>query len=182
MEARLIDWPRISRLLRGGAAEAQNIVDSVRARYPEAWNIDPDSGPISIGQALEEQLKTGQVSGPAHFGRLALQLLSRALGEGLDIASFDDIRMIDLFAAAVLDGLPEADRLYGRTPPELKEWDPFTWEMGYVTPDEATSMLEQWPEPDFDDPDPEIYAAREQIESWLRSACDTHKTLIVFWE
>ena len=37
-------------------------------------------------------------------------------------------------------------------------------------------------EPDHDDPVPQVYAAREQIEGWLRSASDRQQTLIVFWE
>jgi hypothetical protein len=43
-------------------------------------------------------------------------------------------------------------------------------------------MLAQWPEPDFDNPDPEIYAGREQIEDWLHRAAESKRTLLVFWE
>jgi hypothetical protein len=32
------------------------------------------------------------------------------------------------------------------------------------SPVEAAGLLLDWPEPDFDDPAPEIYATREQIE------------------
>lgn len=66
---------------------------------------------------MEEQLKTGQVSGPAHYGRLALQMLTRTLGEGLDTTPFEDINMIHIFALIVLDGLSEEDSLYGRILP-----------------------------------------------------------------
>jgi hypothetical protein len=52
-----------------------------------------------------------------------------------------------------------------------------------------TSMerLTQWPDRDLRverglaDRTPEVYAAREQIEEWLRCAADARKNLVVIW-
>jgi hypothetical protein len=100
----------------------------------------------------------------------------------LDLTSFDAVNMIHLFAGAVLDGLPGAERLYDRIPPPLKEWEPGYYVVGYVTPTEAAEMLTTWPDPDHDDPPAEIYAAREQVEGWLQAAREANRTCIVFWE
>jgi hypothetical protein len=180
MEARLIDLKRISHLLAGGASEATSVVDVARRRFPESWEFDPEYDDQSVGEELEALLTNGQQSGMPHPGP-ALQLLCQVLGESVDIASFEDVNMIHGFAAESLTGLPYGERLYGRLPLPLTEGEPGYVECGYVTPDEAQAMLEKWSEPDFDDPEPEIYAAREQIEGWLRSAVEAQKTLIVFW-
>jgi hypothetical protein len=181
MEARLVDSNRISRLLSGTDPEAAGVVEQIRQSSPEAWESDSYSEQASVGQVLEDLLLRGEPSGRASQSGLALQLLIRELGEPLDTVSFDDARMIGGLAVEALEGLPCAEMLYGRAPPPLGESRLQEIVVGYVTWEEAASLLEDWPEPDYDDPEPEIYAAREQIEEWLKCAADARKSLVVVW-
>jgi hypothetical protein len=181
MEARLVDLHRISRLLGGADPQAAGVVEQIRRSSPAAWDRDSSSEKVSAGQVLESLLLRGELSGRAYQTGLALRLLIRELGERLDTSSFDDARMIGSFAVEALKGLPCAEMLYGRAPSPLANSRLQEIVVGYVTPEEAASLLEDWPEPDYDDPDPEIYAAREQIEEWLRCAADAGKGLVVVW-
>jgi hypothetical protein len=177
MDALLVDLPQISRLLSGGAPDARETIERVRAKCPEEWDT---SRQYRLGEALESLLTTGQFKGNPYVKCPALQLLCRTLGEPLDTVSFEDSGF-RLWGEA-LQGLPQAEKLYGCAPPPWKAEladDPV---LGCVTPEEAAAMLAKWPEPDYDDPPPEVYAAREQIEGWLRSACKAQKTLVIFWE
>jgi hypothetical protein len=181
VDARLIDLDRISSLLGGADPEAAPVVERIRQSSPEAWDSDPLSGNVSAGQILESLLLGKKPSGSASLSGRALELLIRELGEPLDTSSFDDARMIGWFATEALEGLPCAEMLYGRLPPPLAKGPLLDIGIGYVTSEEAASLLEHWPEPDFDDPEPEIYAAREQIEEWLRCAAEAQKSLVVVW-
>ena len=181
MDAMLIDLPQVSALINGGHAEACDLLALIEHKFPAAWKSETPYVSTSLGQVLTSLLKTGKINGPPQVAGPALQFLCHNIGERLNSSSFDDARMIANFATAALEGLPQSERLYGRVPPSLEDWGGRDIVVGYVTPAEADSMLEHWPEPDFDDPDPEIYAAREQIEGWLRSAHESQKTLIVFW-
>jgi hypothetical protein len=181
MDARLVDSNRISRLLGGADPDAAGVIEQIRQSSPEAWDGDSSSKQVSVGQVLEGLLLLGESSGRADQAALALQLLIRELGEPLDTLSFDDTSMIGSMAVEALEGLPCAEMLYGRAPPPLAQSRLQDVVVGYVTPEEAASLLEDWPEPDYDDPEPEIYAAREQIEEWLRCAADARKSLVVIW-
>jgi hypothetical protein len=181
MDARLVDLNRISRLLGGADPEAAGVVEQIRQSSPEAWHSKLSSEKVSVGQVLESLLLRGEPSGRAYQTGLALRLLIRELGERLDTSSFDDARMIGGFAVEALEGLPCAEMLYGRAPSPLANSRIQEIVAGYVTPQEAATLLEHWPEPDYDDPAPEIYAAREQIEEWLTCAADAQKSLVVIW-
>jgi hypothetical protein len=181
MEARLVDLHRLSRLLGGADPEAAGIVEQIRQSSPGAWDSDASSERISVGQVLEGLLLRGEPSRRASQAGLALQLLIRQLGEPLDTSSFDDARMIGSFAVEALAGRPCAEMLYGRSPPPLAQSRLQDVVAGHVTPEEAATLLEHWPEPDDDDPAPEIYAAREQVEEWLTCAADARKSLVVVW-
>jgi len=181
MDARLVDLNQISRLLGGADPEAVSVVELIRQSSPEALDSESSSEEVSVGQVLESLLLRGEASGRAPQTGLALQLLIRELGEPLDTISFDDARMIGCFAAEAFAGLPCAEMLYGRSPPPLTLGRLMDIVVGYVTAEEAATLLEHWPEPDYDDPAPEIYAAREQIEEWLTCAADAQKSLVVVW-
>ena len=60
-------------------------------------------------------------------------------------------------------------------------WGMSVFAMGSLGYDLKHPVLEDWPEPDYDDPGPEVYAAREQIEEWVRCTADARKTLVVVW-
>jgi hypothetical protein len=181
MDARLVDLSRIARLLGGADPEAADVVEQIRRSSPKAWDGESSSEKVSVGQVLESLLLRGEASGRASQTGLALQLLICELGEPLDTISFDDARMIGGFAVEALEGLPCAEMLYGRAPAPFKQGRLQAIVVGYVTPEEAATLLEHWPEPDYDDPAPEIYAAREQIEEWLTCAADSQKSLVVIW-
>jgi hypothetical protein len=181
MDARLVDLNQLSRLLGGADPQAVGVVEQIRRSSPEAWDSHLSSEKVSVGQVLESLLLRGEASGRASQTALALQLLIRELGDPVDTLSFDDARMIGGFAVEALAGLPCAEMLYGRGPPPLAQSRLQEIVVGYVTPEEAATMLEHWPEPDYDDPAPEIYAAREQIEEWLTCAADARKSLVIIW-
>jgi hypothetical protein len=181
MDARLVDLNRISTLLGGADLQAAGVIEQIRRSSPAAWDRDSSSEKVSVGQVLDSLLLRGEPLGRPYQTGLALRLLIRELGERLDTFSFDDARMIGGFAVEALEGLPCAEMLYGRAPSPLANSRLQEIVVGYITPEEAASLLEDWPEPDYDDPAPEIYAAREQIEEWLRCAADARKSLVVIW-
>ena len=180
MEAFLIDLSNISLLLSGQSPDTENIVEQIRSKYPSAWEIDPDYDEASEGQALESLLTTGKWTGSANLAGRALILLIRQFGEKLNSESLDDASF--MFLAAVMPDIPTEDYFCCRPPAPLEDWGGDFPIVGYLTPQEAAETLDVWPEPDFDDPEPEIYAAREQIEDWLQKSRDSQTTLIMFWE
>jgi hypothetical protein len=180
MQAFLIELSRLSMLMAGNSPEAAKVVQQLREQSPAAWESDPGYEEISVGAALEEHLTTGEARDWPNVAGRGLQLLCRALGELLDSTSFDDANF--MLVAEALEGVKQAEKLYGRVPPPLQLSEEGGLVIGYVTPTEAAEILGTWPEPDHDDPAPEVYAAREQLEGWLRIASEAQKSLIVFWD
>lgn len=180
MEAMLIDLFRISGLLAGKSSEANSILDKIRTHSPTAWECEREHDKVSCGQVLEMLLTKGKSKGPRHLPGRALQLLCRELGESLNTESVESGNF--MFVMDVLEEVPSAEYIYGRVPPPLKGWGGDFPVVGYLTAEEADQALQTWPEPDHDDPVPEVYAAREQIEDWLRKSSKSQKSLIMFWE
>lgn len=180
MEAFLVEMSQITCLLEGQSSEAGGILEKIRADSPSSWELDWESDKFSTGQALESLLSTGKSKGRPHLAGRALQLICRALGEPLNTESLNDANF--MLVADTLEGIAMDEYFYGRVPPPLQEWGGNFPVVGYLTPQEVEKVLCTWPEPDHDDPAPEVYAAREQIEEWLIKSRDSKKTLIMFWE
>lgn len=180
MEAFLVDLSQISLLLSGKSPQADGVLTQIREDSPSAWELDWESDKVSTGQTLESLLSTGKSKGRPHLAGRALQLICRALGEPLNTESLDDANF--MLVADSLEGIAMEDYFYGRVPPPLQEWGGNFPVVGYLMPQEVDEVLCTWPEPDHDDPAPEVYAAREQIEEWLIKSRDSKKTLIMFWE
>lgn len=178
MEAYLIDLSQISLLLSGKSPQVDNLLAQIQNKFPSAWELAWESDEISAGQSLESLLRTGKSKGARRLSGRALQLLCHELGEILNTESMSDSFM---FVAEVFEGVPSEDYFYGRVPPPLKGWGGDFPVVGYLTAEEADQVLQAWPEPDHDDPVPEIYAAREQVEDWLSKSTKSKKTLIMFW-
>lgn len=180
MEAFLIDLSYISSLLSGQLSNTETVIEQLRTKYPYSWEVDPDYDESSEGQALESLLSTGKWPGTPHLAGRALILLIRQFGEKLNSESLDDTGI--MFLNEVLIDVPTEDYFYCRPPAPLKDWGGDFPVVGYLTSQEVTETLAAWPEPDHDDPETEIYAAREQIEDWLQQSQKSQKDLIVFLE
>lgn len=180
MEAFLTDLSHLQALLSGQSSNTGTVIEQIRQKYPRAWEVDPDYDEFSEGHALESLLTTGKWTGTANLAGRALILLLREFGEKLDSESLDDSSC--MFLDEVLTDVPTWDYFYGRVPEPLEDWGGNFPLVGYLTPAEAAETLEGWPEPDHDDPEPEVYAAREQIEDWLRQSRKSQKDLVMFLE
>lgn len=179
MEAFLVDWSRLNTLLNGKATDAAAILRTVRERFPSEFEPS-DYDENTAGPLLEKTLGKGVA--PAGRGtKLAILLLCRVIGMPVD----QDRTVNASFAllADAITGLPgQTEHLAEREiPGVVVDSDEFPV-IGFVTPEEADAILKEWPEPDLESVEPEIYRMREDIESMLNTARISQSTLIAFWQ
>lgn len=104
-----------------------------------------------------------------------------AHGEALEVISWAEGSF--MLVADALTGLPDTvAALYGCQAIHGRAINGTSIASGYMPAQAAKELLQGLPEPDFDSPAPEVIAAREELEGWLRRAASRGKGLLLVWD
>lgn len=88
-----------------------------------------------------------------------------------------------MLVADAFEGLPEPiSALYGCETIYGRPVDSGSVAIGYLPAGRAREILAALPEPDFGSPAPEVIAAREELEGWLRKSEAESKSIVVLWD
>jgi hypothetical protein len=103
-------------------------------------------------------------------------------GEVLEVISWADGSF--MLVADALAALPDdlASQLYGVTTIHDRAVDGAVIAIGYVPAARVPDLLLALGEPDFDSPAPEVIAAREELEGWLRRAASQSRGVVIVWD